>query len=309
MRKRLFLRFALLAPFLVMATAGYSEEVAQPGADDENQEVLERGSYLVHRVAMCVQCHSPRDKAGDLLRHNLLGGAAIPLQSPFHYQMWAFQAPPLRGLPTGYTEEMLVRLLTQGVGHTGAPPRHPMPAYRFTEQDARAVAAYLKWTETHGEVKDISVQAQAEPNRAIAALLPTEGYTVHGIVEFTEEQGFLHIMADVTGLTPGLHGFHIHENGDCGATDASSAGPHFNPDSQPHGAPGSVSAHAGDLGNLVADERGRAHYESLARLSLEGERSVLGRSIVVHAQMDDLKSQPSGASGPRVACGVITKQK
>jgi Cu-Zn family superoxide dismutase len=119
------------------------------------------------------------------------------------------------------------------------------------------------------------------------------------------------ITGDIAGLRPNTkHGFHIHEFGDCSAKDASSAGSHFNPRNKPHGLPAApTEAHLGDLGNLQADAQGRAHVDELipgAKLS-EGKEQILGHSIVVHSKVDDLKTQPSGNSGDRMACGVITK--
>ena len=104
---------------------------------------VERGRYLVHHVAMCVQCHTPRDARGKLLELRLLQGAPVPVSSPFP-EDWAFRAPWLAGLP-GRSEDDLVHLLRTGiVPRTGRPPDPPMPPFRMTEEDARAVAAYLK---------------------------------------------------------------------------------------------------------------------------------------------------------------------
>ena len=104
---------------------------------------VERGRYLVHHVAMCVQCHTPRDPRGNLVEPRLLQGAPVPLSSPFA-EAWAFRAPWLAGLP-GHSEEELVKLLRTGiVPRTGRPPAPPMPPFRMAESDAKAVAAYLK---------------------------------------------------------------------------------------------------------------------------------------------------------------------
>jgi Cu-Zn family superoxide dismutase len=112
-------------------------------------------------------------------------------------------------------------------------------------------------------------------------------------------------VADVDGLSPGKHGFHVHEFGDCSG-DGSATGSHFNPTNSKHGGPDSRERHVGDLGNLVADETGYAHYERVDKIiSLEGENSILGRSIVIHADPDDYTTQPTGASGTKIACGVI----
>ena len=141
---------------------------------------------------------------------------------------------------------------------------------------------------------------------AVATLEPTEGNDVSGTVTFTKVAGGIRIVADVDGLTPGKHGFHVHENGDCSAPDGSSAGGHFNPTNMPHGAPDDAQRHVGDLGNLVADENGHAHYDRIDTvIALEGEKSILDRGLIVHAGEDDFVTQPTGNAGARVACGVI----
>ena len=143
-------------------------------------------------------------------------------------------------------------------------------------------------------------------NKAVCVLHPTEGNDVKGIVTFTREGNMIKVVADVSGLTPGKHGFHIHEFGDCSAPDGSSAGGHFNPTGMHHGAPTDMDRHVGDLGNIEADVNGNAHYEwSDSVISFSGIKSIIGHAVVVHGGADDLKSQPSGAAGPRVACGVI----
>lgn len=141
-----------------------------------------------------------------------------------------------------------------------------------------------------------------------ADLEPTQGHDVRGTVLFEPAEGGVRVRADVRGLGGGRHGFHVHEVGDCSAPDASSAGGHFNPTGALHGAPDAKARHAGDLGNLEASTDGVARYERIdPMLALSGPDSILGRSVVVHAGSDDLTSQPSGAAGPRVACGVIAK--
>jgi len=143
---------------------------------------------------------------------------------------------------------------------------------------------------------------------ASAELKPTEGNQGSGIVTFTDVDGTVRIVADLEGLKPGKHGFHIHEKGDCSAPDASSAGGHFNPSGTPHGAPENPpdQRHVGDLGNLEAAADGKAHYEWVGEvISLEGPNSIVGKAVIVHAEPDDLTSQPTGNAGARVACGVI----
>jgi Cu-Zn family superoxide dismutase len=125
-------------------------------------------------------------------------------------------------------------------------------------------------------------------------------------VTFTRGQNGISIVADVEGLSPGQHGFHIHEFGDCTAPDGTSAGGHFNPEGNPHGAPSDTERHVGDLGNLSADDAGMGHYERTdSHITFQGPHSIIGRGIIVHAGEDDLTTQPTGDAGPRVACGVI----
>jgi Cu-Zn family superoxide dismutase len=143
---------------------------------------------------------------------------------------------------------------------------------------------------------------------AVAVLHPTEGSSVEGTVTFTRVPGGVQVSARATGLGPGKHGFHIHEKGDCRAADAASAGEHFNPDNTPHGGPESAPGerHSGDLGNLEADASGFARYLWIDPvIRLEGEHAIIGRSVIVHAEEDDLKSHPAGNAGKRLACGVI----
>lgn len=121
----------------------------------------------------------------------------------------------------------------------------------------------------------------------------------------------LMIEGEVLNLTPGKHGFHVHEKRDCSAADASSAGPHFGDGHQVHAGPLHERSHRGDLGNIVANSDGRAKV-SIRRPGLclsQPDCSVMNRSFVVHATEDDLRSQPAGASGDRVACGVTEAKK
>jgi len=152
-----------------------------------------------------------------------------------------------------------------------------------------------------------SVQAQAaEPAKAVAVLHPTQGNTANGTVYFYQTGQGVRVVADVTGLTPGLHGFHIHQFGDCSALDGTSAGGHFNPTAEPHAGPDAAHRHAGDLGNLNADSTGSAHYDTVvSHIQISGPNSILGRGLIVHAQPDDLTSQPTGNAGARLACGAI----
>jgi superoxide dismutase, Cu-Zn family len=145
---------------------------------------------------------------------------------------------------------------------------------------------------------------------AVAAVQPLGTSAVKGTVRFTQLEHGVEINADISGLAPGSHGFHIHEFGDCSAADGSSAGGHFNPEGKPHGGPDSAAAHAGDYGNLEADASGHALLKLIShRITLDqGLSGVIGRSVIVHGKADDLTSQPAGNAGPRIGCGVIMLQ-
>jgi len=145
---------------------------------------------------------------------------------------------------------------------------------------------------------------------AVAELAATRDNQAHGTIAFvTEGGGELAVSGAIDGLKPGKHGFHIHEVGDCSAPDATSAGGHFAPNGNPHGAPDSNAGkhHAGDLGNIVADDNGHAAVElTSGDIALSGDQSIVGRAVVVHSGADDLTTQPSGDAGAPVACGKIT---
>jgi len=133
---------------ILLATSVSAVSTTPPAAMAPlQQSAVERGEYLVHQVAMCVQCHSPRDPSGQLIPSELLQGASMPASAPSMPQAWAFSAPKLAGLPGGFTEETFVRFLQTGERINGHTPKAPMPPFRMTEQDARAIAAYLKTLE------------------------------------------------------------------------------------------------------------------------------------------------------------------
>jgi mono/diheme cytochrome c family protein len=136
MRRTLVPALIALAALVAVGAARSSPQAA---AKDPK---IERGRYLVHQVAMCVQCHSPRDENGELIPERLLRGEAIPFSSPFPTQRWAFRAPAIAGLP-GYSKADGVRLLTTGVAPSGHSPMPPMPPFRMTKEDAEAVVEYL----------------------------------------------------------------------------------------------------------------------------------------------------------------------
>jgi len=144
---------------------------------------------------------------------------------------------------------------------------------------------------------------------AVAVLYPTKGNKTKGVVLFTPtEGGKVRVTARVTGLKRGSkHGFHVHEYGDPTAPDGTSAGGHYNPEGHEHGLPDAAveSRHAGDFGNLVANDKGVATYdETFDNITIAGKNAVIGRGVIVHADPDD-GSQPTGNAGPRIAVGVV----
>ena len=141
---------------------------------------------------------------------------------------------------------------------------------------------------------------------AIAVLVAGNDSGVSGIVTFTETKGGVKVSATVKGLTPGNHGFHVHEKGDLSAADLTSTGGHYNPEGHAHAGPMAKIRHVGDLGNLVANAAGVAEAEFVdKKISLRGAHSIVGRGLIIHAGEDDLTSQPTGAAGSRVAGAVI----
>ena len=150
---------------------------------------------------------------------------------------------------------------------------------------------------------------QEEP-RATAQLKPLGKHKVFGEATFDQVGNKVRVVAYVQGLTPGReHGFHIHEAGDCSAPDGMSAKGHFNPFGKPHGHPQSGERHAGDLPALVAAKNGRAKIDvELDTITITpGPASIVGRGLIVHADPDDYKTQPTGNAGARLACAVIQR--
>jgi Cu-Zn family superoxide dismutase len=148
------------------------------------------------------------------------------------------------------------------------------------------------------------------PKKAICVIQPLTGSKdqpkVSGVVVFTQKGDVVEITGRITGLTPGLHGFHVHEFGDLTSKDGLATGGHFNPDKMPHAGPKAEKRHVGDLGNVEADASGTAVLNTTDKIiKLHGPHSIIGRGLIVHAKADDEKTQPTGDAGGRVGGGVI----
>ena len=154
--------------------------------------------------------------------------------------------------------------------------------------------------------QDTGAAGEARVTQAVAVLAPTRGSDARGVVTFARVTDGIRVRGEVVGLSPGKHGFHVHEYGDLRAPDGTSAGGHFNPTDRRHNARTASDRHVGDLGNIEADAEGRAAFDFVDHvLSFEGPACILGRGLVVHEGADDLESQPSGDAGARLAIGVI----
>ena len=136
-------RLWLLVVLVVAALAAPGLQSISLAQRDTDREKIDRGRYLVENVAQCIQCHTPRDQNGNLLRDRWLQGAPIPVDGSSSGQTWARRAPSIAGL-AGFGEEATRHLLMTGITpRTGRAPQAPMPPYTMTEEDADAVIAYL----------------------------------------------------------------------------------------------------------------------------------------------------------------------
>lgn len=171
------------------------------------------------------------------------------------------------------------------------------------------LAAVLLWagcsdgSEPEAPPAETQESVEETPRRAMAVITALGENEGAGRVRFDEVEGGVRISAQFNGLAAGPHGFHIHEGTVC-----SEAGGHFNPDGSPHGPPDAPPGqrHVGDMGNLESPANGLTRYSRVDdQLSLDGPNSIIGRAVIIHANADDLTSQPSGNAGDRIACGVI----
>jgi Cu-Zn family superoxide dismutase len=153
------------------------------------------------------------------------------------------------------------------------------------------------------EVIEEKIIIEPKFEAAVATLNPVGDSDVSGVVRFGQRDEGVRVIAEISGLSPGKHGFHIHKYGDCTAVDGTSAGGHFNPTGKEHSSPDAMNRHMGDMGNIEANANGVAQIDYIDK-SLQVSMLV-GRGVIVHGGEDDLSSQPSGAAGPRVGCGVV----
>ena len=165
---------------------------------------------------------------------------------------------------------------------------------------------------TEPETQEAETQEAAPAIKvATATLQGQEGSNISGTVTFTQspDGGAVTIQAEVRGMDgAGMHGFHIHETGDCTAADFTSAGGHFNPTNAPHGGPDDAEHHAGDLGNIEIGADGTGTLDlasSMLTLDAGAPNSTVGKAVILHAGEDDLETQPTGDAGARLACGVV----
>ena len=148
------------------------------------------------------------------------------------------------------------------------------------------------------------------PKKIKFALQSKSNSKVTGNVVFTEVGNQVKMTAIVDGLAPGSHAIHIHQKADCSSSDGKSTGGHWNPTGKPHGKWGDPNGyHKGDIGNMTANEKGQAVKTIMTDEWCIGcgdtTKDIVGKAIIVHQGVDDMKSQPSGAAGSRVSCGGI----
>ena len=150
-------------------------------------------------------------------------------------------------------------------------------------------------------------------NEAVAMMSPASGSNVSGKVTFTQVgEKTVNLVMDIEKIAPGKHALHLHEYGDCSADDATSAGGHWNPTNEMHGNRNAGGQyHKGDIDNFTAMDDSTAHFEATIygwTIGSPDSTNILGKGVIIHAGVDDFTSQPSGAAGARIACGVIQEK-
>lgn len=153
-------------------------------------------------------------------------------------------------------------------------------------------------------------QDEEEVKEITVPLEPKSESDLGGEVTFTQENGEVTMEATITGLAEGQHAIHIHQKADCSAEDGTSAGGHWNPTNEKHGKWGDAEGyHKGDIGNFEVDANGEGTVSMTTDEWCidcdDDNKNIVGKAIIVHDGVDDFTSQPSGAAGTRVGCGVI----
>jgi Cu-Zn family superoxide dismutase len=178
------------------------------------------------------------------------------------------------------------------------------PATRTPQEIATASSAAAALP---GAIKVKSLATTTRAQCAIVGLGKHKGQVKGSLLLSELPDGGVKIDGVITGLTPGKHGFHVHEHGNCASVDGASAGGHFNPTRAPHGDTEATDSHVGDLGNIEANAQGKAIVSIVKKPAVlkKGPSSFLGKAFIVHGGADDLTSQPAGDAGGRIGCGVI----
>lgn len=199
----------------------------------------------------------------------------------------------MRTLSNGIGAIGLTLLLVAGCGGSQAPADSPSSEATTTYSDT---APSLEAASAAGTPKMVEVTLQ-----------PKSGSELSGKAVLTEMPDGVKVVLSVENVTPGEHGAHVHEKGDCSAEDGSSAGGHFNPGGHPHALPADSPRHLGDFGNITVDQDGKGKLELLAagaNLKENDPSSFLGKAIIIHEKKDD-GGQPTGNAGGRIGCGEI----
>jgi Cu-Zn family superoxide dismutase len=162
---------------------------------------------------------------------------------------------------------------------------------------------------TENKMDNMESETDTAEQTAMAVLSGASGSEVSGTATFTQTaEGKVKLVLSVNNLSTGKHAVHLHENGDCSAEDASSAGGHWNPEGEEHGKRGEDEFHAGDINNLTVGEDGLGSLVMVVdgwSIGDGQDTDILNKAVIIHAEADDFTSQPSGDAGSRVACGVI----
>ena len=147
MRTIAHMSLTAFAMLLLLTFAGHAGIAAAPQVATQpvgdHAALVARGEYITNKASMCVQCHSGRDAHGEIIESEKFRGGAIPFTSPYAGKQFADRAPNISGLP-GFTDDQIIALLTTGRATDRLAPRPPMPPFRMTTDDARAVVAYLR---------------------------------------------------------------------------------------------------------------------------------------------------------------------